>query len=125
MCLHTLRARADAVRQTSLPRAAHPSERFFNIKFLQNFLLKKLSPYRHQYGGFFLLNNGFFPDISFANFRLLFYTFDIHIILLFKLVEEATGDIVYIKIIRINMFEIGRLYIGEIKRYVDADTAPL
>jgi len=66
-----------------------------------------------------------FPDISFANFRLLFYTFDIHIILLFKLVEEATGDIVYIKIIRINMFEIGRLYIGEIKRYVDADTAPL
>ena len=39
--------------------------------------------------------------------------------------EEVTGDIVYIKIIRINMFEIGRLYIGEIKRYVDANTAPL
>ena len=85
----------------------------------------KLSPYRHQYGGFFILNNAFFPDISFANFRLLFYTFDTYIILLFKLVEEVTRDIVYIKIIRINMFEIGRLYIGEIKRYVDADTAPL
>ena len=39
--------------------------------------------------------------------------------------EEVTRDIVYIKIIRINMFEIGRLYIGEIKRYVDAYNAPL
>ena len=84
-----------------------------------------MSPYRHQYGGFFLLNNGFFPDISFANFRLLFYTFDTHIILLFKLAEEVTIYIVYIKIIRINMFEIDRLYIGEIKRYVEGDTAPL
>ena len=125
MCLHTLRARADAVRQTSLPRAAHPSERFFNIKFLQNFLLKKLSPYRHQYGGFFLLNNGFFSDISFANFRLLFYTFDTHIILLFKLVEEVAIYIVYNKKFHINMIKINKLHIDEIKRYVEGGTAPL
>ena len=121
MCLHTLCARAGVVRQTSLPRAAHPSERFFNRKFLQNFLLKKLS----SVWWLFSFKSCLFPDISFAIFRLLFYTFDTYIILLFELAKEATIYIVYIKIIRINMFEIGRLYIGEIKRYVDADTAPL
>ena len=125
MCLHTLRARADAVRQTSLPRAAHPSERFFNIKFLQNFLLKKIVTISSSVWWLFSFKSCIFLDISFANFRLLFYTFDTHIILLFKLVDEVTIYIVYIKIICINMFEIGRLYIGEIKRYVDADTAPL
>ena len=84
-----------------------------------------MSPYRHQYGGFFLLNHAFSPIFHLQILGFYFILFDIHIILLFELVEEVTGDIVYIKIIRINMFEIGRLYIGEIKRYVDADTAPL
>ena len=47
---HTSRA-SGAARQTSLPRAAHPSERFlFNSKFRRNLLLNKISLSKYQTG---------------------------------------------------------------------------